>query len=102
MSQASTTIPRDLLSNYDVMFMFGKSVQWIYVRRRNWGLPFYRIPGGSIKTQPVRYSLSEVLDWAQKHGIIVRCVPTTTPEGAVRWPKARRKEFRKFQRQAKF
>ena len=102
MSQASTTIPRDLLSNYDLMFMFGKSLQWIYVRRRNWELPFYRIPGGSVKTMPVRYSLSEVLDWAEGLCIPVICKPTVTAEGVVRWPKARRKEFREFQRQASF
>lgn len=102
MSQAPTKIPQDLLSNYDLMFMFSRSLQRIYVWRRKKGLPFYKIPGGSVKTMPVRYSLSEILSWAEKNDISIHHQPTITASGDVRWPRSRRKEFKKFHQKTKF
>jgi len=101
MTKTPTKIPQDLLSNYDLMFMFDRSLQRIYVWRRKKGLPFHKIPGGSVKTMPVRYSLSEIISWAEKNDIFIHHKPTITASGDVRWPRSRRKEFKEFHQKTK-
>ena len=102
MTKTPTKTPLDLLSNYDLMFMFKRSLQRIYVWRRTKGLPFHRILGGSVKTMPVRYSLAEIINWAEKNNISIHCEPTITVDGTVRWPRSRRQEFKKFHQKTKF
>lgn len=96
MSKVAREIPQDLLSNYDVMFMFRRSLQQIY-RWRKWkGMPCYKLSTGSMKMQPVRYSLSEILVWAEEKGIKVERRPTIEEGGKVRWPKTCQREFQEF------
>ena len=92
------SIPADLLSVYDVMYMFDRRVQQIYRWRKSRGFPAYSIPG-TTKIAAVRYSLREVVAWAKKNKIEVARMPDVSKEtGAVRWPPALQGQFEAFQK----
>ena len=91
----STRIPTDLLSTYDVMFMFNVRVQAIIRWRKALNMPFYWI-GGTTKCPPVRHSLKETLRWAKKTKKEVVRVPSIQPNGRVVWSEANK--FEAFQR----
>lgn len=90
------TIPTDLLSNRDMMFMFDSSQQRIYRWRWNLDLPFYHIPSGSIKKRPVRYSFAEVVAWAAKHGFDIIRMPKFEDDGTVVWVGKLSRQFDAF------
>lgn len=84
MNGKDDVLPQDLLSNHDLMFMFGKSLQRIYVWRWKKALPFYHIPG-TAQTPPVRYSLAEVIAWAAEHSMEIIRMPKVQDNGTVKW-----------------
>lgn len=96
MSSTKETIPTDLLSNYDMRFMFDTNLQQIYRWRWNMNLPFYNISGGGLKKPPVRYSLAEVLLWALKNEISIVNRPATTKTGKIAWLGKKGLAFRRF------
>ena len=61
---ARKSIPTDLLSVYDVMYMFGIGIASVYRLRDTQSLPFIQIPG-SARTPAVRYSMKELVQWAK-------------------------------------
>lgn len=78
------SIPADLLSVYDVMYMFDRRVQQIYRWRKNRGFPTYNIPG-TTKIAAIRYSLREVVTWAKVNSVKIERMPTITETGVVDW-----------------
>lgn len=90
-------IPADLLSTYDVMYMFGVRVQAIIRWRHTSKFPHHHI-SGTAKCPPVRYSLREVLAWAKRTNRMVLNVPTVQRSGAVSWPSGNQKKFEASQR----
>lgn len=85
MTVKDETIPTDLLSNRDMMFMFNTNLQQIYRWRWNLDLPTHHIPSGSIKKRPVRYSFAEILAWAAKNGFDIIREPKFNDIGTVLW-----------------
>jgi len=77
-------LPRDLISIYDMMFMFDRGYLMIWKWRREKSLPFYVVPG-STKTQAIRYSLRQVKAWAAKNGREIIRMPTYS-NGLLTWP----------------
>ncbi len=97
MTSKNETIPTDLLSNIDMVFMFDTTLQQIYRWRWNKKLPFHKLPSGSSKKQPVRYSFAEIVDWAAKNGIRIVRKPKFNRDGTVEWRgKILAKEFEEF------
>ncbi len=96
MATKDGTIPTDLLSNRDMMFMFDSSQQRIYRWRWNLDLPIHHIPSGSIKKRPVRYSLAEVVAWAAKNGFDIIRQPKHNRNGVVVWAGKYSKQFDAF------
>lgn len=95
MTKTSKRIPNDLLSNYDLMFMFQVPVQRIYVWKRKKNLQSYEI-SGTVLRPTVRYSLKEVLTWAKLHRKKIKFTPKIV-DGVITWkgPGAKTK-FKKF------
>ena len=92
------SIPVDLLSVYDVMYMFDRRVQQIYRWRKSRGFPAYNIPG-TTKIAAVRYSLREVIAWAKKNKIeITRMPEVSKATGLVSWPATLQPKFEAFQK----
>ena len=92
------TIPADLLSVYDIMFMFKIGIVSVYRFRGTEDLPFIKIPG-SAHTPAIRYSLRAVVKWSKESNHKIVNLPTHK-DGTITY--RRKAKFRKFLKKAKF
>lgn len=86
-SHLPPVLPRDLLSVYDLMFMFGvKTYVTIWNWKQNRDLPFHEVPGStkSVKSVPLRYSLKEIRRWAKEVDLEIVNEPVFV-DGKVSW-----------------
>ena len=80
----ATKLPTDLLSTRDVTYMFDRTPMQVWRWRQHQGMPFYHIPGTG-KTPAVRFSLHEIVKWAEENDVMIDRHPDLTPAGEISW-----------------
>ena len=91
-------LPRDLISIYDLMYMFEmKSYVTVWKWRTKRKLPYHAIPG-SAKSPAIRYSLKAVVAWADRTELKIKNMPYYVL-GEICWVVS--KKFQKFKASVK-